>query len=74
MLVIYGTGKYKLAWIPRKCLIYNKENSFKGETFKGLIVIYFIKHIRVVWICVLPVIPVFRAMLMGKWYPAIYER
>lgn len=50
------------------------ENSFKGETFKGLIVIYFIKHIRVVWVCVLPIILVFRATLIGKRYPAIYER
>lgn len=33
-----------------------------------MIVIYFIKHVRVVWICVLPIIPVFGAVLVGKWY------
>lgn len=53
---------------PKEVFNLNKENPFKGELFQGFIVIYFIKHISVVWICVLPIIPLFGAELVGKWY------
>lgn len=62
---------------PSKKIVLKSKYKFKVEAVKikkNTEVIYSVRCIRIVWICVLAEIPVFRMMPKRKWSPAIYER